>query len=499
MTRAEKFSSSQTVSNSLAPSPRQFIALLLVYFALQTAIRTLISGTIDLDESEQLILTQKFALGYGSQPPLYAWLQIGFFNAFGTSVFALALLKNLLLFSIYLFTYLNGKILTRSRVCGMLAAISLLFIPQISWESQRDLTHSVLATAVVTATLFVCLRLRENSVRGYVALGICAALGMLSKYNYAAFLIGLFFAALTIETYRPLLLNKRIFISLAICLAILSPHLTWAFQHPDLLSETAYKFRPKHGNYFADVGLGFGNLCVAIIFHIAALVVMYAVVFRKKLFSKSNKSAVSKLFFRSYLFIFAGLVCAIFIFQLTGFKDRWFEPIFVSLPLVLVVLAQNHLTRARAKWLGAFASIVAILVLSIIPGRIIWAEKIGKPQLLNAPFAELKPDLEKIIPSDALIIGENKWVGGNLRLLFPNRNVVTPELAKFFSAKGRDCIVVWDATRHSVPTPALKNFVENFCGSPLKPAAAYLGRNYKFYRVKQFRLGLAQADNESTK
>jgi hypothetical protein len=177
---------------------------------------------------------------------------------------------------------------------------------------------------------------------------------------------------------------------------------------------------------------------------------------------------------------------------LTGFKDRWFEPIFVSLPLVLVVLTQNHLTRARVKWLATFAALVAVLVLAIIPGRIVWAEKIGKPQLLNAPFAELKPELEKIIPTDALIIGENKWIGGNLRLLFPNRNVVTPELAKLFPAKGRDCIVVWDATRHSVPTPALKNFVENFCGSPMKPAAAYLGRNYKFYRVKQFRLGLAQ-------
>lgn len=480
--------------NFSVPSSKNFIVLLLIYFGLHTIIRTLISGTVDLDEAEQLILTQKFSWGYGSQPPLYTWMQMLFFKTFGVSIFALALLKNLLLFSIYLFTLFNVRFVTRSHVCGALGAISLLFIPQVSWESQRDLTHSVLASAWVAATLFVFLRLRQNSWRDYAILGVCAGFGVLSKYNYLAFLFGLVVAALTLARFRPAVLNRRIFISLAICLLILLPHFLWALDNRELLSTTTYKFRQQsNSNFVSDVGIGLANLFVAVLFHVGPIVLIFIVLFRKGIWDKQlvGKNDCAALFLRKYGFILAGLIFAVLVLRVTGFKDRWFEPIFISLPLLLFSLVRDQIQASHAKAISSIGGAIALLILIIIPARIIFAEKIGRTQLLNAPYRQLKRELAEFISPGSLVIAENKWVGGNLRMLFPELNVVTPELVKLYPAAGRRCLVVWDATRRAAPSPSLIRFVQSFAGIELESDVALLGGNYQFHRAKKFRLGIS--------
>jgi len=69
------------------------IAALGIYFLLQLFVRLLVSHGLELDEAEQLLLTQHLGLGYGSQPPLYTWMLSGLFALFGVNIFSLALLK----------------------------------------------------------------------------------------------------------------------------------------------------------------------------------------------------------------------------------------------------------------------------------------------------------------------------------------------------------------------------------------------------------------------
>src|SRR5512146_1882378 len=130
-------------------SIRNLGLLLLAYFGIQLVLRVMISPSADLDEADQLVLTQKACWGYGPQPPVYTWIQIGFFKGFGLSIFSLALFKNILLFSIYVLTFLNSRFITGNCLCGIASAALLFFLPQVAWESQRDLTHSVLASTLV--------------------------------------------------------------------------------------------------------------------------------------------------------------------------------------------------------------------------------------------------------------------------------------------------------------------------------------------------------------
>ncbi len=78
--------------------PLRLFFCLFICFALHLALRAAVSETLQLDEAEQIFLTQEFRLGYGSQPPLYTWLQAGVFVLVGKGVPGLALLKSLLLF-----------------------------------------------------------------------------------------------------------------------------------------------------------------------------------------------------------------------------------------------------------------------------------------------------------------------------------------------------------------------------------------------------------------
>ncbi|MCX6865636.1 MAG: glycosyltransferase family 39 protein [Verrucomicrobia bacterium] len=114
---------------------RRILLLLVLYFTLHLLLRLCVSNSAELDEAEQLLLTQDLRLGYGSQPPLYTWLQSGLFALCGINIFALAVLKNGLLFLTYFFVYLGAREITRDNNRAVIAMLSLLWIPQICWES----------------------------------------------------------------------------------------------------------------------------------------------------------------------------------------------------------------------------------------------------------------------------------------------------------------------------------------------------------------------------
>src|SRR5207302_5566344 len=108
----------------------------------------------------------------------------------------------------------------------------LLFFPQIAWESQRDQSHLVMATAFSAATLFVFVRLlKAPNLKWRLALGVAAALGFLSKYNYLLLITPLVAAALTISRFRRTILNGRTLVTVAVFLLLVSPHVLWMLAH----------------------------------------------------------------------------------------------------------------------------------------------------------------------------------------------------------------------------------------------------------------------------
>src|SRR5882724_10514380 len=138
----------QTTSEkqSEAPGLRWLLFLFVSYFLGQAISRGLISETLGMDEAQEVLLAQKWSWGYGPQPPLYTWLVMVFAKVFGLSSFTMALLKNVLLFGIYLLTYFTARRITLSHLAAVAAAVALQFMPSIAYEAHRELTHSILAS-----------------------------------------------------------------------------------------------------------------------------------------------------------------------------------------------------------------------------------------------------------------------------------------------------------------------------------------------------------------
>ncbi|HXT10978.1 MAG TPA: glycosyltransferase family 39 protein [Candidatus Angelobacter sp.] len=489
------------------PTARQFFALLLIYFTLQIIFRVLISSSLDLDESEQLVLTQKLSWGYGSQPPLYTWIQFLFFHVFGLSVFGLSLLKNILLFGTYLFTYLNARFITRSQACAMSAAASLLFIPQIAWESQRDLTHSVLSATMVCATLFCFLQLHARpSLRRYALFGLCAGLGVLSKYNFLLPLAALVIATLCTRQFRRLILDKRILLAGLIAALIVLPNALWALAHPHLALRAAGKFKIQEANeWLRAIVSGVKGLVYCSITFFAAFGVLYAIIFFKRPAANASatKNEYATLLLRMLGISYALIVLAIVVFRISDIRDRWLQPILILSPVLVIALLRDRLNATRLKVILALAGAVMVAVTVALHGRIIWAERLHRTQPWNRPYDALAKQLKGAISQDPVVITDTTLMAGNLRINLPDKIFSPPDLARLFVETNAPVALVWDAggdpaarrsarnqSRDWPPPDNLGEFADQI-GMKLDPSQAhYFSATFKFHKTRQMRIGV---------
>lgn len=441
------------------------------YFALAAIGRCLASASAELDESEQLVLTQALAWGYGPQPPLYTWLQSLAFTVLGIGIPALALLKAILLFGTFTFTWLCVRQVVGPTRPALVAVMGLCFLPQIIWESQRDLTHSVLATTASAATLLVFLRLMSNGrLFNWLLFGLCMGIGLLSKYNYGLFLAALVLAALTLPQGRAVLLNWRVIVSLAVLLLLLLPHVGWALDHrAALLSRSDKLHEAADLTLLKAWAMGFASLGQSVALFLGPLAGIGFLVFGRApqdLDCAPEATTARLLTGRTML---AGLLlCAMLVFCFRAhFKDRWLQPLFCIAPVYFALVIRPRLTPATLRHVMVLAGAVALavlLVLSMIP---MMASVTKRPTRLNAPYAALAAQLRSRNGEPGVIVADSRLTGGNLRLFFKRATVLVPELVQLTAPKDKPWLIVWDATRSSQPPASLVALTATLVGTDL--------------------------------
>jgi 4-amino-4-deoxy-L-arabinose transferase-like glycosyltransferase len=450
-------------------NPRTALGLLAGYFALHVVLRWLVSDSMQTDEAEQCLVTQVWLWGYGSQPPLYTWLQIPLFTVFGVNLFALALLKNCLLFSIYLFTYLTGREIFRETRHALLAAFSLLSIVLFAWESQRDQTHLVLATAVATATLYAAVRLNKiRAARWYCVLGVLAGLGVLSKYNYAAMVVSLLLAAISLPAIRPIVLDRKMLLTLGCFILVIAPHAYWAATNPELLFSQSNKFKiPETGSFLVASLNGTALLVKRILeYTIGPLVLFGFIGIRAPKIAEpsADRTLVSWI---QRMMIIGLILCfiAVFAFHVTALRARWLQPLLISLPLVLTGWSQPRLDSKRINFVFALAAMMMLLVPVTLYGRVVAASWFGRTTHLNTPYRTFAEQIRSAGFTRGLIIAEGHQLGGNLRLQFPDcivvaaQNIEVPMPATNYMPT----LIVWQPiVKMQMPRPLLKFSEQEF-------------------------------------
>ncbi len=473
--------------------------LLAAYFGLQVTVRTLMSSSVDLDESEQVVLGQEFCWGYGSDPPLYTWIQIPFFGVFGESVLTLSLLKNLLLFSVYGLTFMTARIVTRSHTGAIAATLSLLYLPSVAWESQRDLTHTILASSLAVGTLLCLLKLcATRRTRWYVVFGLSAGLGLISKYNYALWLAGLVLGVLSLPQQRPALLDKRVLLSVALMTILFLPNGLWVLQHRDLALLTSSKFEiARAPGWWAVVGTGLKNILQSLAAFAAPMTLIYLLLFlipgKHPPAGRGPERDYQQVIVRAWLAIGLVLLLLVLCARATGFKERWFQPLLICLPVLAVSLVQQRLEGLRLKWIVATSLLVMVAVLVVMPGRLVAAERLNREEPLTRPYSELAARIRQTIPDNALVVCDTRLLAGNLRLGLPQGRVLPTELVPLMGGGRTHCVIVWDARRDDAPPEHLRKWAERFGSGTIKDRSQqYFAARYQHHETKQYRLGLMQ-------
>lgn len=408
------------------------LAWLLAWAVLHVLSRLWISPALELDEAQQMLWTQELALGYGTQPPLYTWLQWVPTTLIGPSVLSLSLLKVGLLALTYLFMWKAAREFLPARAAWW-AAAGMTWFPLMGWESLRDLTHSVLVSCLVAATWWSTFALlRRPAPRRFVLLGLALGLGVLSKYSFALFAAALGLAALSIpETRRALFSRGWWWLPVTVALVV-APHGAWLLDHWAQASQGTMNKLQVHAAFnplAAVLGLGQAVLANVLLWLLMALAVFGRGWWRTASSPLPTAPApanwIRPLLLRYLLLVLACLLAMVFIGHAMNIKPRWLHPLLCVLPLAAFVLRPSLNEHPRGRWYTWGTVALALLFWGLVTARPWINASHGKINEIHTPIVALAEQLRAAgYDSRGTIVSNDDVLAGSLRTRFPQARVV---------------------------------------------------------------------------
>ena len=402
---------------------RIWIAWFAVFFAVTGVMRALTGHALEIDQAEMLRYAQTLEWGYGPQPPLYAWLQWAVFQMTGPEVGGLFLLKSFLLWLTPTIMLILLSQAMPVREAG-LAALSLVLIYSISFDSQRTLTHAVLAldlTLAFAVVLWVILRASAHP-SDWLGLGVLLGLGFLAKPSFALVPAALVLSVLTLPELRRGLTWQGIGLAAATAgLVCLGPAI-WALTNADVALDSVRKFDiAEQVGFLQTVPVSLREfLWSSFLFAGVALIVIgiFAAIARLRgpvqVTARTGDERLMLVWLWRYTLIAWGIFALFTIgAQVTHFKERWLQ---TSLVFLAPLLTLWVLPRMSDRLRHAFT--VTLLVFVTLVGGVVSFQDVVRASRRAAPFDVLAPQVQSVLPADGVILGEN-WIAGNLLKALP--------------------------------------------------------------------------------
>ncbi|MEZ5780995.1 MAG: glycosyltransferase family 39 protein [Rhizobiaceae bacterium] len=429
------------------------LALAALYALVQICVLTLVArltGTAtSIDDAEQLIYVPHLWAGYGgSQPPLFTWIFWGLAQLLGPNLLTLKILKYAILFLAFFAVHRALVLLGFSLLTASAGALGMMTMPQFFWESQHTLTHSVAAFGFsALAVLALVNLLQRKTTLSYVLFGAAAGLAMLSKFNDAIFIAALVIAAISLPALRPAILSRRIFLSLAAVLVMLTPTMVWSISNMDAVLARTRKLGIVSTGSFLDIRLaGLGSLGESIVNFTVVTIIIAAVAFameRCNPFRPVRESTTnSALVGRIILVSLAIVVALMMISGTTKVPDRWLTPFLFLLPAWIAIRAER-LGPVGGKVQVHFLASAILVAMLVMP--VTWYKQAiggsGKSRSARMDHAFLLKGLEKEGPVRT-IIGYSSWIG-NFRLVDPSLVLLNEEVPDFSRRVEEPAVATW--------------------------------------------------------
>lgn len=410
--------------------PRAYLLILALFFVLAVVSRILRSQSLETDEIQQVVHFLSLEWGYGSQPPLYEWLQYLVFQITGPSILGLSILKNGVLFLGTVLMAAAVRAVTPHISFGALAAFALLSMPTVFLMTQRDLSHTAVAIACVCLFFWSLFKaLNAPSLFLYVVVGIAVGLGAISKYNFVVIPSAALVALLLVKEFRPRVLDWKILATLGIAAVIVSPHALWVLNNLDVASAQTLQ-EMKIGDdvsiltVLAETTGAFIEAALKAALPILGFFLLLFPLELKSIARASNRwtQFVGWTFVISLILVYITLL----FIGATEIRQKWLAIYFVALPLYLALKfsAAGVDVRPRLQAAAGVSGLLFVGVSLMLLGTGILASTLGRPPKAEVPFSGIALALQQRLGGPpAAIMTNDSTLAANLLLQFPKSKI----------------------------------------------------------------------------
>ncbi len=462
----------------LISTPRGFHGFIGLTLAVTFIARTALFPGASPDDAEQLLFSQGLAWGYEpGNPPLFTWLVIAGQKVFGVSIAATEAVKFAILFLTYALLVATGRRILGDDLAAAVSAMSFLGVYFFAWEFVLNFSHTVILVTFCVALLYSLLRIEERQDwLVYAILGAVLGFGLLSKYSFALFALGLAAAALTDPALRRRLLHPRMLMTLAIAAVIVTPHILWMLSGTEgiegIVRERLSAAEADSG-YGADVIKGLASLAIALAEFLSPWLVL-ALPFFWRAFGPLP-GAGEAVRYRRLLGLQLALVALVFLVSIAGFGATRYR---TSYMFVLVLAPLYFFTRVRAlpnmdKHLARFALVLAVvgfLVPVALVVKFVIEPGYCKRCYFHIPYGEISAQLRKGGFERGTILTHSRpnQIGGALRPYFPDSRIISTKYKRYkppyhpaAAPSAGSCLLLWDATRRSRARRAKRRLIDH--------------------------------------
>ena len=436
--------------------------LLTACLVVHAFIRLFFSQTFQVDDAEQIRLSQDLLLGYPiPQPPLYSWLSWGAFQIFGTGLLALTLLKYTIISLTFWFTWLVSGQLFQHIQTRYIATFSYLLMPSFAWHMHQGFTHTILLGFGIILSLHALLSIKNNpSAKNYIYLGLSLGIGLMAKYSFLLFMIPVLGSALSITSFRKPLIDQKILLSIGVFILVIGPHAYWLTQHyQEIFLSIDQKLKVTSDNLLIDRIKSVGQFTGAAIAFVVPFSLIFIINSWRKIFNidkQVSKDDASKLLNRFFLIILGSVALLAIFVSMPHFKVRWFHPLMMIFPLWMLARIERKtpLPKSIMRWFAVSTIIFTILILSIRIVQVTIGPELGKYGRLNRPIIETFDKLPASTIEDSIIKTEDGFIGSHLLSHYQKHNIIieSRNFRKKHYKESTQCLWLWDDdTPYTVP------------------------------------------------
>lgn len=317
--------------------PTQSFWIMLFCVAVITALRVWFLNVSDFnlffDEAQYWFWAKHPDVGYYSKPPMVAWIITLTTSFCGDGEACIRLGSPLLHAGTSIVLYFLGRNLYSTRV-GFYSALTYLFLPAVVLSSSLVSTDPPLLFFWALSLLFFHLALHKDQFKYWVLAGVCAGLGMMSKYNMLMFLVSAVWYLSAYEEYRTKLTSKGFWCAVTLALLLFLPNLWWNAEN-GFVSFLHTKDNATGNNQYFNVSellefVGAQFLVFGPILFLALLIAIWRFIGDRPFFLKDRSTA---LLFMMVLPLFYTILVVSF---MTRAHANWAAPIYVPATVLIV-------------------------------------------------------------------------------------------------------------------------------------------------------------------